>query len=98
MGWVNDAPEPNGSVNDPRTVGDSGNAFTFRRGDTMVWSGWQSDVVPGGGRMTIRVPAIEGVTGRIRHEIVSGTRIGHLTEAPLPYPAVSTDPSRARLT
>jgi hypothetical protein len=98
MGWVNDAPEPNGSVNDPRTLTDAGNGFTFRRGDTMVWSGWQSDVLPGQGRMTIQVPVMEGVTGQVRNELVSGTRIGNLVEAPLPYPAASTDPSRARLT
>ena len=40
MSWLNDAPEPpSGSVNDPRSLADAGNAFTFRRGDTMVWSG-----------------------------------------------------------
>jgi hypothetical protein len=98
MGWVNDAPEPAGSINDPRSVTDAGNGFTFRRGDTMVWSGWQSDVLPGSGRMTIRVPQAEAAPARIRDEIVSGTRIGNLVEAPLPYPAASTDTPRARLT
>ena len=102
MGWVNDAPEAGGPVNDPRTLADAGDGFTFRRGDTMVWSGWESDAAPGNGRMTIQVPGVEGVgtpvVGRVRDEIVSGTRLGTLVEAPLPYPAASTDPARARLT
>lgn len=99
MGWVNDAPETNGPVNDPRSLADAGNGFTFRRGDTMVWSGWQSDVPPGNGRMTIRGPGAGGdITGRIRDEIVSGTRLGTLVEAQLPYAAADLDPAHARLT
>ncbi len=102
MGWVNDAPEPGGSFNDPRTLADAGNGFTFRRGDTMVWSDWESDVRPGSGRMMIRVPGADGAgtppVGRVRDEIVSGTRVGTVAESVLPYPAASTDPSGARLT
>ncbi len=41
MSWVNDAKEPaNCSVNDPKTIEDAGNGFSFRRGWTVVWSGW----------------------------------------------------------
>jgi hypothetical protein len=99
MGWVNDAPETGGPINDPRTLADAGNGFTFRRGDTMVWSGWQSDVPSGNGRMTIHLPGVgTPVTGRIRDEIVSGTRLGPLVEAPLPYPAADPDTAHARLT
>ena len=44
MSWINDAPEAGGlAVNDPRTAADAGNAFTFRRGYTVVWSGWQPE-------------------------------------------------------
>jgi len=57
MGWLNDAAEPpGGNVNDPRTLADAGNAFTFRRGDTMVWSGWQPEVTGANNGMAIRVP------------------------------------------
>ncbi len=99
MGWIDDAPETGGPINDPRTLADAGNGFTFRRGDTMVWSGWQSDVLPGGHRMTLQIPPFATpVTGRIRDEIVSGTRIGVLTDAPLPYAAADLDTTHARLT
>jgi len=101
MSWVNDAPEPpNGSVNDPRTLADAGNAFTFRRGDTMVWSGWQPEVIGANNGMAIRVPvatergsgpAIE-VTRRIRHEFVAGTRSADpMQRIRLPYPVAHTD-------
>lgn len=99
-GWVNDAPEPGGApVNDPRAPADAGDGFTFRRGDTVVWSGWESNVRPGGGRLTIRLPGLAAPTvASIRDEIVSGTRLGTLIDVPLPYPAASLDASRARLT
>lgn len=43
MTWINDAPDTPGNTgaNNPRTAVDAGNAFSFRRGYTMVWSGWQ---------------------------------------------------------
>ena len=39
-------------VNDPVKASDGGNGFLMNRGYTLVWSGWQGDVAPGGGRMT----------------------------------------------
>ncbi len=79
MSWVNDAAEPaNGSVNDPRTLADAGNAFTFRQGLTMVWSGWQPEAATANHGMTIHVPvATDGpnpIVQRIRHEFINGTR------------------------
>jgi len=57
MSWLNDAPEPpSGAVNDPRSLADAGNGFTFRRGDTMVWSGWQPEASRANNGMAIRVP------------------------------------------
>lgn len=57
MSWINDAPEPpSGAVNDPRSLADAGRAFTFRRGDTMVWSGWQPEASSANNGMAIRVP------------------------------------------
>ncbi len=104
MSWLNDAPEPpNGGVNDPRTLADAGNAFTFRRGDTMVWSGWQPEVTGANNGMGIRVPiAAQGGLGpkldivqRIRHEFVAGTRSADpMQRIRLPYPVANTDTAR----
>jgi len=100
MSWVNDAPEPpNGSVNDPRTLADAGNAFTFRRGDTMVWSGWQPEVTGANNGMSIRVPVATAsgmeIVHRIRHEFVAGTRSADpMQRIRLPYPVAHTDTAR----
>ena len=104
MPWINDAAErPTGSLNDPRTLADAGNTFTFRRGYTMVWSGWQPDAPTTNAGMTIRAPVATDqgrpIVQRIRDEIVAGTRGPERVEiARLPYPAASTDKTRARLT
>ena len=45
-------------VNDPVKASDAGNGFLMNRGYTMVWSGWQGDVAPGGGRMTFSPPIV----------------------------------------
>ena len=42
------------SLNDLVKAADAGNGFLMNRGYTIVWSGWQGDVTPGGGRMTSR--------------------------------------------
>jgi len=100
MSWVNDVPEPpNGSVNDPRTLADAGNTFTFRRGDTMVWSGWQPEVTGANNGMAIRVPVATehgiGIVQRIRHEFIAGTRSADpMQRIRLPYPVAHTDTAR----
>ena len=100
MSWLNDAPEPStGNVNDPRTRADAGNAFTFRRGYTMVWSGWQPEVTGANNGMGIRVPVAtkDGVpiVQRIRHEFMQGTRgVQAATRIRLPYPVAHTDTAR----
>ena len=30
----------------------------MNRGYTVVWSGWQGDIIPGGGRMTFSPPIV----------------------------------------
>jgi hypothetical protein len=45
-------------VNDPIKASDVGNGFLMNRGYTLVWSGWQGDVAPGGGRMTFSPPVV----------------------------------------
>ena len=58
--------------NDPEGAGDG---FLERRGYTIVWSGWQADVLPGGGRLTMRVPVARHpdgstITGTVRAELI----------------------------
>jgi hypothetical protein len=89
---------------------DPGDGFAMKRGYTFLWSGWQPDVLPGGGRMTMRVPiATEAgaeIADTIRTEYIvnaatntlnlsSGSFTG-LTHAS--YETVSLDNSTATLT
>ena len=58
--------------NEPTSAGDG---FLQRMGYTIIWSGWQADVKPGGGRMTMRVPVATNpdrspITGLVRQEII----------------------------
>lgn len=100
MGWLNDAKEPPyGNVNDPRTTEDAGNAFTFRQGYTIVWSGWQPEVGTVNATMGIRVPVATAnglpIVQRIRHEFISGTRGPELPgRIRLPYPTAHMDSAR----
>lgn len=43
-------------LNDPTAPEDFGDAFLLRQGYAIAWAGWEGDVLPGGGRMTIRLP------------------------------------------
>ena len=68
--FFNDAP-PN---NDPRTAQDAGHGFLMRRGYTVLWCGWQGDLLPGDGRLTMALPVAtrpDGpVTGPFRAEFI----------------------------
>ena len=68
--FFNDAP-PN---NDPRTAEDAGHGFLMRRGYTVVWCGWQGDLLPGDGRLTMELPVAAGpdgpITGPLRAEFI----------------------------
>ncbi|MGH2949038.1 MAG: alpha/beta hydrolase domain-containing protein [Solirubrobacteraceae bacterium] len=44
------------SSNDPTTRQDFGTGFLLNEGFALAWAGWEGDVLPGGNRMTIRVP------------------------------------------
>jgi hypothetical protein len=86
-----------GSGNNPTAPEDAGNGYLMREGYTLVWSGWQGDVAPGGGRIKLDVPVLKNVTGTDRLEII----FDHTTnpaEAALPYPAADLDPKKATLT
>ena len=100
LSWLNDAPEPpTGAINDPRSLADAGNAFTFRRGDTRVGSGWQPEARRANHGMAIRVPvATQGglpVVRRIRFEFIAGTRgPDAVPRIALPYPVATMEGAR----
>jgi hypothetical protein len=101
--FFNDAPH----TNDPKTVVDAGNGFLMRRGYTVVWFGWEGDVLPGESRMTLDVPVAsdEGkpITGLVRSEFItdqpgvySFPLSGYVSARS--YPAVSKDTDKATFT
>ncbi|MFH1921691.1 MAG: alpha/beta hydrolase domain-containing protein [Planctomycetota bacterium] len=63
-----------GGGNDPKTAKDAGNGFLMRHGFTVVWSGWDGELLPGGDRLRLAPPvARDGdrpITGLVRCEIV----------------------------
>ena len=62
--------------NDPATVADAGNGFLFRRGVTLVWSAWATDVAtrPGDNRLVLRAPIATkdgaSITGKVAYELI----------------------------
>ncbi len=64
--------------NEPaNTPAGAGDGFLQNMGYTLVWSGWQPDVLPGGGRLTAVVPVARNkdgsdITGIVRSEIKLG--------------------------
>ena len=89
-------------TNNPKTARDAGLGFTLGRGYSLVWSGWDSGAPRANNGMTARLPpALENgkpMVRRIRDEFHIGTRAPGTGEVVrLNYPAVSTDPRRARL-
>ena len=60
----------------PCRIEHAGNGYLMRRGYTLVWSGWQGDILPGEGRLAMRVPiARQGnvpITGTVRTEFAPG--------------------------
>src|SRR5438270_1486221 len=83
-------------VNDPVKASDAGNGFLMNRGYTIVWSGWQGDVAPGGGRMTFSPPIVPDVTGLAREDFVFD-HMDNPARATLSYPAADLDPAHAKI-
>jgi alpha/beta hydrolase family protein len=83
-------------VNDLTRAADAGNGFLMDRGFTMVWSGWQGDIAPGGGRMTFSPPVVAGVTGLAREDYIFD-HLDNPTMATLSYPSADLDPAKAKL-
>jgi hypothetical protein len=105
----NDAPEnaANSTGNNPSTLEDAGNGFLMRYGYTVVWSGWQGDILSGNHRLTMRLPVAtdEGreITGLVRTELTSeqpNVRCLPLSgnDYTLSYESVSLDTAAATLT
>jgi hypothetical protein len=84
-------------INSPEKAEDAGNGFLMRQGYTVVWSGWQGDIVPGEGRMTFSPPVVSGITGAAREEFIFD-HTNNPASASLSYPAADLDPSHAKLT
>ncbi|HWY49382.1 MAG TPA: alpha/beta hydrolase domain-containing protein [Bryobacteraceae bacterium] len=98
FGQMNDATS---GGNDPAKAADAGNGFLMRQGYTIVWSGWDVTVAPGGGRFTIKVPVAMNadgstITGPALEEFVIDDAV--TLTAPLTYPAATSDKAQATLT
>jgi hypothetical protein len=93
-----------GSQADRNRLASPGDGWLQRQGYTLIWFGWQADVLPGDGRMTFSVPAARNADGSplegvVRSELVvraaattlnlsSGWFTGLTHNS---YPTVSTD-------
>jgi hypothetical protein len=59
--------------NDPSTPAHAGNGFLMKQGYSLLWSAWNWDVAPGGGRLQIELPVASNggrpITGRVVAEI-----------------------------
>ena len=98
LGLLNDVA---GVTNDPSSVADAGNGFLMRQGYTILASGWDVTVTPGGGRLTIAVPVArqhngDPLVGPALEEFVIDNNTTHT--ASLTYPAASPTKDGATLT
>lgn len=81
--------------NIPSKAAEAGDGFLMNRGDTIVWSGWQSDI--GGPLIHMTLPVLDGVKGTSREQFIFD-KPGALGTGELTYPASDMDLSRAVLT
>jgi hypothetical protein len=90
--------------NDPSSRADAGNGFLLEQGYSLLWSGWNWDVLPGEGRLQIDLPTAteqgRPVTGLVAAEFV----VWQWTQSTpfmwgdsRGYPPVSLDAPEARL-
>jgi hypothetical protein len=93
--------------NKPSSAKHAGNGFLLRRGYTMVWAGWEGDLLPGNGRLRLHAPTAtnggQPITGVQRTEFVIDAQ--GATYLPLSgqtsaasNPTASMDTGSARLT
>lgn len=91
------------NVSNINSATEAGDGFMQQQGYTVVWFGWQPDVVSGFNRMTMQVPVARNpdgsaITGTVRNELTvprPATTLplqsGWFTAGSKPYPTVSTD-------
>src|SRR6201993_1264497 len=103
VAFLNDAPQ----ADDPRTLEDAGNGFLMRQGYTIVWCGWQGDLMPIKNWLVLNVPIATNkgkpIVRKSRSEIVvdeRGVKSQPLSgdERVKSYEAASRDKLRASLT
>ena len=56
IAFLNDAP----ATNNPSTLEDAGNGFLMDQGYTVVWCGWQGDLIPKKNLLAMQVPVATG--------------------------------------
>jgi hypothetical protein len=78
---------------------DRGDELLMREGVTLVWNGWQGDIAAQG-MIGARFPVASSEDGPLSGPVSTETIFDNTTggRIALPYPALSTDPARARLT
>ena len=76
---------------------DAANGHLMNEGYTIVWSGWQGDMLSGENRMRLQVPVVENVIGKVRDEFIFYHNYNPFV-ATLSYPAASLDINQATLT
>lgn len=105
--WVLDAPaQAAQAVNDPKSLADAGDALPLKRGDTIVWTGWEADALRQLGGMAIDVPVATqngkangpALTATVRDELVSGTRGPQEAPFVLTFHVATPDKDKAHLT
>ena len=84
---------------DPQTDADLGDGFLTRQGFTLAWVGWQFDVKPDGGLMTMKAPMAQNTSLVVRAEFIPNDRGPSTTVADLGgYPPSDVSGSDTRLT
>ena len=93
LALINDAaaPELPGNADDP------GDGFLMRAGYTIIWSGWEGDLAPATGVLTLRAPMAPQYTGPSREEwVFDDSR--NPAAARLTYPTADLNAADATLT
>jgi hypothetical protein len=72
-----DVPQRPADLGNNNALKNAGDGWMMQQGYTLIWFGWQADVLPGNSRLTMKVPAgrnADGsaVTGVVRAELVLG--------------------------
>ena len=95
FGNIADGPQ---GINDPQKLADLGNGFPFRRGWTIVWSGWDPDAPRANMGLGLTAPVATDngapIVSLVVDEFVSGTRGGLLETFKLSYEMASQDGAR----